>query len=343
MLNIKGYLIMMISSVEKLVNPRTDINLYTDPLGENPEIGTRFKPEPPHDMFTRGTVWYDETSKRRSVTLFTPAIENDFKNSLKRNMFVSTYLFSVKYFKETGQLIPKGYSVDHKDNDKWNDTYSNFQLLTKEDNSRKEGRRVGIRWSVLICPICLKQFEIRSNQVNSAKSIKSIFWCSNKCKLVFKATLIPYEDFKELRNWICDNQIYKIIHRYPEEHNKKELISIVSEEMLNFDLAKASGKEIAYDSLRLLDELSKKSKIRNLRMEGKTWNEISFLFGLDTKDISNLVKDDSELFGPGAKFISRNNEIIRLYKEEKKSSRELAEMFKMSTSMINIILQGHRN
>lgn len=333
---------MFVNNVDKLVAPRIPIEDYSEPLGENPEFGIRFKPEPPFAMFTRGSVWYDSNHDRRSVTLFTPAIENDGKSSIKVNMLVSTYLFSVKYFKETGQLIPTGYSVDHKDHDRWNDTLNNFQLLTKVENSRKEGRRVGIKWNVMICPVCCKQFEIRSCVYTSTMSRKLTYWCSTQCKLLFKATLFPYDQFKELRDWIFEHQVYKVVHRYPEEDNRKELISVVSEEMLNFNLEKACGKPIAHDSLKLIGDEAKRIKIRNLRIEGKTWFEIAEFFGHDEKHILKLVKDDHQLFGPGGKLITRNNEIIRLHNEEKKSSRELAELFKMSPSMVNIILQGKR-
>lgn len=47
------------------------------------------------------------------------------------------YLFSVKI----GELVPPNLEVDHKDNDKTNDSIDNLQLLTRKENVTKENSR----------------------------------------------------------------------------------------------------------------------------------------------------------------------------------------------------------
>jgi hypothetical protein len=90
------------------------LSAYSHYLGENPEVGTHFKPEPPYDIYTRGVVHYNKSHGRRLVDLYTPAVENNGVSIKTNVVLVSTYLFQVLYWKLYGLLIPTGYQVDHR-------------------------------------------------------------------------------------------------------------------------------------------------------------------------------------------------------------------------------------
>lgn len=312
------------------------IEFYQLPLTENPEIGTRFKPEPPFDMYTRGVVYYDKRENRRAVTLYTPASENEYGVMSKKNMYVSTYLYSVKLFSKTKNIVPCGYEVDHKDNDQLNDTLENLQLLTRFKNAQKEGLRVGALWCRTICPVCLKQTDLPYR--NSPLSIHCkglVFCCSGDCRVIFRSTLLPYKKFQELRDWISENQAYQTVRKWKEE-NREVIVETINEKMLNFDLAVASGREIKHNTPRLLDELSKINLVRELRRDGKSWEGIGSLFGLSGSQARHLYMDETTGCGVGGRRQFIHSEIIRL-SGEGKSTGELAKMFNIDPNSITRI------
>lgn len=302
---------------------------YNISLFENPTQGTRFIPEPPFNAFSRGVVYYDKRDGRRFVTLSLPSFDNENEGRIRKNIYVSTYLFAVKLFKETGTLIPDGYQVDHRDNDCQNDTYDNFQLLTSFDNAQKEGLRVGAIWCRLICPVCKKQKDVSFNHSPQALSCEGLaFCCSRDCKIVLRSTLIPYSKYKELRQWISKNQTYQLIRKW-KDSTREEIIEVVSDAMLTFDLATASGRSVAYHTLGLLDEELKRSTVHELREQGKPWSGIGLLFGLSGQQAQLRFGDETTGHGVGGRHIFRNAEIIRLF-DEGVSKKELMEKFKFS-------------
>ena len=256
-----------------------DASEYNFSLDENPKIGTRFKPETPFDRFTRGIVWHDRPTDRRYVRLHTPAVENDGFRLPSFKTLVSRYLFSVKYFKETGLLIPEGYEVDHRDNNRWNDTYDNFQLLTSEDNLKKSGSLPGRLFFVMICPVCLGQWSVEREctALHHKEYEHHVYCCSLKCKITFRSTLIPYKHFLPLRIWIAQRQIYKTVKKWAY-NNIEEDVQIICTEMLNFNLEEMCGRRVAYDTPQLLSELKQHMLASDLRREGKTWQDIADVF-----------------------------------------------------------------
>ncbi len=76
-------------------------------------------------------------------------------------------------------LLPEE-TVDHIDGDFTNDAIENLQILTREENSAKEGEVVAF-----ICPQCRTRFELRSkklrnSRVNGKKGKVGPF-CTKKC------------------------------------------------------------------------------------------------------------------------------------------------------------------
>lgn len=268
------------------------ISEYQTYLSENPTFGTYFKPEPPFAMYTRGVVWYNKSWDRRCVTLRTPTMDNSEMVMLPNSMLVSRYLYAVKLYKESGLLIPEGYEVDHRDDNKWNDTYDNFQLLTQADNIRKALaiRNYNYLNYVVICPVCLKQFEtpFHSSKLRKGRP-NEILYCSMRCQILFKSTLSPYKDFISLRQWIAEKQRYQLIRR--RTHKQQEEIDIVCEEMLTFDLATACGRPIMYDTPQLLSPIEQHKLASKLRRDGLSWSDIGARFNTVTSVVYNNFKD----------------------------------------------------
>jgi hypothetical protein len=267
------------------------LSAYSHYLGENPEVGTHFKPEPPYDIYTRGVVHYNKSHGRRLVDLYTPAVENNGVSIKTNVVLVSTYLFQVLYWKLYGLLIPTGYQVDHIDNNKMNDTYANFQLLTPEENVKKEHRFNGVLWYTMICPVCLKQWdaELDGTQLNSHTG-HCVFYCSPRCRIIFRATLAPFSSFRPLRQWIADRQLYQIVRRWDPE-NRRDVVETRCAEMLSFDLATACGRPVRYDTPKLLPIIDQCKLVSRLRRSGCDWKNIGGIFSMLTTNVCRSFSD----------------------------------------------------
>ena len=68
------------------------------------------------------------------------------------------YLFSISI----GRYLLDCEHIDHIDNDKTNDVLENLQILTKEENNKKEGVVRGLVYVELKCPICGNLFSKRT-------------------------------------------------------------------------------------------------------------------------------------------------------------------------------------
>lgn len=86
--------------------------------------------EPFKSNWKKGYLRYSNKDRRGRVDLYNT-------NSDRTTISYARYLKSV----ELGYVVPEGYEVDHKDNDKTNDDINNLQILTEEDNRLKEQYR----------------------------------------------------------------------------------------------------------------------------------------------------------------------------------------------------------
>jgi len=257
-----------------------DDHYYTDPLSQNPVIGTKFKPEPPFDQYLRGVVCHDKENDRRVARLYKRSEKVTGPIAINTNILVGRYLYAVRLFRQSGLLIPDDYEVDHIDENRWNDTYSNFQLLTKIENLQKtQSYRSHCRLCyVLICPVCLNKFDaiVQHTQLRP-ENRHLVFYCSRRCKVIFRSTLRPYKNYITLRQWIAEKQLHQII-RVWSPGNTRELVEIVCFDMLLFDLEKACGHQVAYDTPQLLPIEQQCRLVSSLRREGLSWKDIALRF-----------------------------------------------------------------
>lgn len=104
---------------------------------------------------------------------------NDYPGKKYRGGFA--YKHHLVWWRNTGELIPGGYEIHHKDTVRSNNEFKNLQLLTKSAHASLhscKGRSV----VNLECGYCSKKFtrEVR-NVTNKKSSGQKIFFCSRSC------------------------------------------------------------------------------------------------------------------------------------------------------------------
>lgn len=156
----------------------------------------QFVPEPPFDRFSKGVCWIHKKMFRRMVNLYNTADDNT-------TMSLARYLYQVFLWKTDNYIIPKELTVDHINDDKFDDRLDNYQLLTQSQNSTKAGLRQGKKYVVLVCPNCKHVFmrEIRQTQLMPCFKNR-VSCCSRACSGSFSGQ-VPKLAIK----WLSKRQV----------------------------------------------------------------------------------------------------------------------------------------
>ena len=117
------------------------------------------------------------------------------------------YLMSVK----EKRILNKNEEVDHIDNNKLNDDINNLQILTPEENKRKESKRRGKKMVSLKCPNCNKEFSKSRRQTHLVKKNNKCTCCSRKCASKFGTMLQYHPDDERVKKAIEENVIEEYI------------------------------------------------------------------------------------------------------------------------------------
>ena len=83
------------------------------------------------------------------------------------------------WWKETGQLVPKGFHLHHIDENPENNNINNLELLTISDHSKKHACSPAL--VDLVCPICGVQFTRERRQTHLVKKKQESTCCSRSC------------------------------------------------------------------------------------------------------------------------------------------------------------------
>ena len=70
--------------------------------------------------------------------------EASYNHKTKKHICHRLHREMYKFY--TGQEIPQGYHVHHKDGNKDNNTMENFELLSNSEHSRRHGKETAERW-----------------------------------------------------------------------------------------------------------------------------------------------------------------------------------------------------
>lgn len=91
------------------------------------------------------------------------------------------YAHHLAWWLETGETVPEGLVIHHRDGDRANNDISNLELLTRSEHSTHHGS-TGVTRITLECGSCHKQFKRDARQVNAKESQgQTIFFCSRSC------------------------------------------------------------------------------------------------------------------------------------------------------------------
>ena len=106
-------------------------------------------------------VSHENGDKRKRVYL----IGYDGK---RKGMLYARYVWE----KHNNRMLPKGFTIDHIDEDKTNDSIENLQMLSLLDNMAKNVETRTKRGEIkimlkLICPVCGKEFDFPKRNLNS--------------------------------------------------------------------------------------------------------------------------------------------------------------------------------
>lgn len=100
---------------------------------------------------------------------------------VRTTLSYARYLMSVK----CGRILEKDEHVDHIDNDKSNDSIDNLQILSPDENKKKQEEFYALhnqKYTVLNCVNCEKEFKILSRNFRfHTKNGRKNFNCSRKC------------------------------------------------------------------------------------------------------------------------------------------------------------------
>lgn len=112
-------------------------------------------------------------------------------NTDRSSTAYARYLVSVSI----GRFLTNNEQVDHIDHDKTNDQLENLQILTLEENRRKEAARHGRIVVEMQCPVCDTSF-VRRKGASPLVRCKSnqIAVCSKSCKDVLASLQLSKEE-----------------------------------------------------------------------------------------------------------------------------------------------------
>ena len=131
--------------------------------------------EPFKSLYNKGYIFI-RPDKRKYIHLRT-------FNNKNKILSYARYLYGIKL----GYEVPSEYEVDHKDNNPFNDTINNLQLLTKVENIKKYRQfyRDNIQeFKYLTCNNCEKEFRITKAEYESKiKDGVTNFYCNRNCYL----------------------------------------------------------------------------------------------------------------------------------------------------------------
>lgn len=103
-------------------------------------------------------------------------------------MAYARYVYGVNLWEKEHKFLPDDLEVDHINNDCTDDRIENLQLLTREENARKEALRRGRCIVLMQCPVCNKFFFRQHNASGLTRAPRHILstCCSDHKKLLAK-------------------------------------------------------------------------------------------------------------------------------------------------------------
>ena len=136
----------------------------------------RISGEFPYDNYWLYIVFHRKENRRMAVLILK---EN---RKIRTTISYARYLMAIK----VKRFLLENEEVDHIDNDKTNDDITNLQILSKEENIKKQSllrsQNNPPTMMEMICPVCYNKFNYPSrNYRYHTKNGRTRFNCSRKC------------------------------------------------------------------------------------------------------------------------------------------------------------------
>lgn len=300
-----------------------------------------FISEAPYNDYSHAIVYIQtrDGNSRRFVRLSGPLTPIP---QFKRNHTLARYMYQVHLWKTEQRIIPNTLHVDHINDDAMDDRLDNYQLLTNQQNAQKQALLGGVLMAIMICPVCLNRFENPESTTQHAechKSKKLIFYCGRRCHLASEATMDNHSKYRELRDWISDNQIYKLIRVWSTGQTRLE--DIVSDKMLDFDLCKATGVPIHYGSAKFATPSERKVMVRDYRNQGLTIYQIADKMQLHFSTIWELTGETKKSIDLKGEELHETLLNIKHWRNQGYSEERIGKMLNLPRTSVSNYIRRH--
>lgn len=103
---------------------------------------------------------------------------SEYPGKLYRNRYV--YEHHCVWWRNTGDVVPDGFLIHHKDGDKHNNRFENLEIVSRSDHSRMH--KPGFGNVTLVCEVCGKSFDRRISIYRKGHvSLNTQICCSRSC------------------------------------------------------------------------------------------------------------------------------------------------------------------
>lgn len=92
-------------------------------------------------------------------------------------------LHHLVWWQNTGETVPKGFVLHHKNEDKFDNRFENLELLSNSVHASHHAEDKRVEPLHLTCPVCSAEFSVRPNYARArlARNKNAVLCCSISC------------------------------------------------------------------------------------------------------------------------------------------------------------------
>ncbi|WNO47303.1 hypothetical protein [Vibrio phage vB_VibM_10AMN] len=173
-------------------------------------MDTRIELEEPYKSIWRFGYLVTNSENRKNVVLYN---SHDDRTTCSYARYIVSCLL--------GRFLTEFEEVDHINEDKTFDVIENLQVISTEDNIRKQNYARGHKMAYLICPECRTRFRRRTGNTQAVKCYKGRISCCTKiCQDKFKTRKLD----KEFKDLVSEESLL-LVRLEKKEYKVKPLVS----------------------------------------------------------------------------------------------------------------------
>lgn len=143
-------------------------------------------------------------------------------------------LHHLVWWQNTGELVPPGFVLHHKNEDKFDNRFENLELLSKAEHASHHRQATAPAPVQLTCPVCQRQFTRIPSQYRAKKAANTSgqIHCSRRCSVknqwatgaAFKSKPLTHGSETAYSNHGCRCDVCRTAHsqRYKEYRLRKK-------------------------------------------------------------------------------------------------------------------------